>query len=168
MREFLKGLGLEADTINSIMAEYGKNFSKLREDRDSLKEKLKESEGIDLEAIKKEQFDLGKSEANKELETFKKSIALERALANSKAKDTKLLEKLIDSDKLQYDEDNGEFKITGLEEQLKSIKETHSYLFEDKKPTDTGMNLGGGHQTTTPAETPSTLMEALHQKYDNK
>lgn len=168
MREFLKGLGLETSTINAIMAEYGKNFSKLREERDSLKEKVKENKDIDIEAIKKEQFDLGKEEGSKELETFKKTIALERALASSKAKDTKLLEKLIDNEKLEYEDKDGDYTITGLEDQLKTIKGTHSYLFEDNTSNNAGISLGGTHNSATPSDSASTLSEALHQKYDKK
>ena len=64
MREFLKGLDLDAETINTIMAEYGKNFTELKEERDklkdenkSLKSEVEESKKVDIEAIKKEQFD---------------------------------------------------------------------------------------------------------------
>ena len=173
MREFLKGLDLDAETINTIMAEYGKNFTELKEERDklkdenkSLKSEIEESKKVDIEAIKKEQFDLGKEEGTKELETFKKSIALKDALKSTKAKDINLLSKMIDNEKINYEEKDGRFEITGLDDQITEIKKSHDYLFEVEKaqePTQR-VNVGDGH-TTTPTNQPSTLAGALHDKY---
>lgn len=44
MREFLKGLELEKETIDSIMAEYGKNVQGLKEQIDEYKSKTAEYE----------------------------------------------------------------------------------------------------------------------------
>ena len=173
MREFLKGLDLDTETINTIMAEYGKNFTELKEERDklkdenkSLKSEVEESKKVDIEAIKKEQFDLGKEEGTKELETFKKSIALKDALKSTKAKDINLLSKLIDNEKINYEEKDGKFEITGLDDQITEIKKSHDYLFEVEKaqePTQR-VNVGDGH-TTTPTNQPNTLVSALRDKY---
>ena len=173
MRDFLKGLDLDPETINTIMAEYGKNFTELKEERDklkdenkSLKAEVEESKKVDIEAIKKEQFDLGKEEGTKEVETFKKSIALKETLKSTKAKDIDLLSKMIDSEKINYEEKDGKFEITGLDDQITEIKKSHDYLFEVEKvqePTQR-VNVGDGH-TTTPTNQPSTLAEALHDKY---
>ena len=173
MREFLKGLDLDAETINTIMAEYGKNFTELKEERDklkdenkSLKSEIEESKKVDIEAIKKEQFDLGKEEGTKELETFKKSIALKDALKSTKAKDINLLSKMIDNEKINYEEKDGKFEITGLDDQITEIKKSHDYLFEVEKaqePTQR-VNVGDGH-TATPTSQPNTLVSALRDKY---
>lgn len=40
MREFLKGLDLDKETIDSIMAEYGKNIQGLKEEKESLTQKV--------------------------------------------------------------------------------------------------------------------------------
>ena len=156
MREFLKGLDLDTETINTIMAEYGKNFTELKEERDklkdenkSLKSEVEESKKVDIEAIKKEQFDLGKEEGTKEVETFKKSIALKEALKSTKVKDIDLLSKMIDSEKINYEEKDGKFEITGLDDQITEIKKSHDYLFEVEKvqePTQR-VNVGDGHTT---------------------
>ena len=133
---------------------------------DNLNNKIKENENIDIEAIKKEQFDLGKEEGTKELETFKKSIALKDALKSTKAKDINLLSKLIDNEKINYEEKDGKFEITGLDDQITEIKKSHDYLFEVEKAQETmqRVNVGDGH-TTTPTSQPSTLAGALHDKY---
>ena len=174
-REFLKGLDFDSETIDTIMAEYGKNMTGLKETNEQLKDKNKELEGkiaesakIDIEAIKQQQFDLGKQEGSKEVETFKKSMALEKALANSKAKDAKLLQKMIDGEKIEYEEKDGNYTIKGLDDQLKTIKESHSYLFEEEpaKKVNNGFNLGGEHDGKVNDNNSLTLGNALHEKYD--
>lgn len=173
MREFLKGLDLDNETVDTIMAEYGKNMQGLKEQNETLrgenktlKEEAEANKKIDIEAIKKEEFEKGKTEGSKEVETFKKSIALERALAETKAKDVKLLEKMIDNEKINYQEKDGDFTISGLDDQIKNIKETHSYLFEQEQDNSASLNLGGEHTSSAGKNEATTLASALHQKYD--
>ena len=80
-----------------------------------------------------------------------KLSALEKALEKSKAKDSKILEKLIDKEKLSYEEKDGLFTITGLDEQIEKIKEEHNYLFNGQ---DDGQNidLGGNHGEKPPED----------------
>ena len=145
-RKFLEDLGLEADVVEKIMAEAGKDTTALKAKVDDLTEqvnvkdttiaeknkKIAEFEKVDVEAIKKEQFDLGRAEGSKEIEEFKKQNALEKALANYKAKDTNILSKMLDMDKIKF---NDKFEIVeGLEEQINPLKESHDYLFNSDKP----------------------------------
>ena len=148
-RKFLEDLGLEADVVEKIMAEAGKDTTSLKAKIDDLTEqvnvkdttiaeknkKISELEQVDIEAIKKEQFDLGKAEGSKEIEEFKKQNALEKALANYKAKDTSIINKMLDMEKVKFN-DNYEI-VEGLEEQINSLKESHDYLFENEKPLPT-------------------------------
>ena len=171
---------IRKSAIDSIMSKNGEDIEKHKVEVatlkneiktkegviDNLNNKIKENENIDIDAIKKEQFDLGKEEGTKELETFKKSIALKDALKSTKAKDINLLSKLIDNEKINYEEKDGKFEITGLDDQITEIKKSHDYLFEVEKtqePTQR-VNVGDGH-TTTPTNQPSTLAGALHDKY---
>ena len=145
-RKFLEDLGLEPEVIQKIMDENGKYDTKLKAKLDDLTEqiavkettiaeknnKIAELEKVDVEAIKKEQFDLGKAEGSKEIEVFKKQNALDKALSQYKAKDTSILSKMLDMEKVKYD-DNFEI-VEGLEEQVNTLKESHDYLFENDKP----------------------------------
>ena len=145
-RKFLEDLGLEADIVEKIMAENGKDTTTLKAKVDDLTEqiavkettiseknnKIAELEKVDVEAIKKEQFDLGKAEGSKEIEVFKKQNALDKALSQYKAKDTSILSKMLDMEKVKYN-DNFEI-VEGLEEQVNTLKESHDYLFENDKP----------------------------------
>lgn len=148
-RKFLEDLGLEAEVVQKIMDENGKDITSLKARVDDLTEqvnvkdttiaeknnKIAELEKVDVEAIRKEQFELGKAEGFKEIEEFKKQNALEKALANYKAKDTSIINKMLDMEKVKF---NDKYEIVeGLEEQINSLKESHDYLFENEKPLPT-------------------------------
>lgn len=145
-RKFLEDLGLESDAIEKIMAEAGKEITALKAKVDDLTEqitvkettiaeknnKIAEFEKIDVEAIKKQAKEEGIAEGSKEVEVFKKQNALDKALSKYKAKDTSILSKMLDMEKVKYD-DNFEI-VEGLEEQVNTLKESHDYLFENDKP----------------------------------
>ncbi len=164
--------------VNAIMQEHGKDIEKKNTEIGTLKNDITVKEGVinnlntkvsdfekqDIEAIKKEQYDLGKADGSKEIETFKKNLALEKALEKSKAKDSKILEKLIDREKLSYEEKDGLFTITGLDEQIEKIKEEHDYLF-DSQDNGQSIDLGGSHKETPPDSDATDLTGALHSKY---
>lgn len=149
--EFLKGLGLTDDQIKSVMAENGKDIneiktklddannakSKLEEDlkeRDTQLENLKKSAG-DNEELKKQIETLqNENKTNKEkyesdLKELQITNAIKLAIADS-AQDVDLVAGLFDKSKLILD-DAG--KVTGLEEQLKGIKESKGFLFKTQE-----------------------------------
>lgn len=145
-RKFLEDLGLEADVVEKVMIEAGKDVTALKAKVDDLTEqinvkdttiseknnKITELEKIDVEALKTAEYERGKADGSKEIEVFKKQNALEKALQGCKAKDTSILSKMLDMDKVKF---NDKFEIVeGLEEQITPIKESHGYLFENDKP----------------------------------
>lgn len=147
-REFLKDLGLEDDVINKIMAENGKEVAVYRAKLDDLNEqiqvkdttikqksdKISEFEKVDIEALKKEQFELGKVEGSKEVENFKKQNAIDKVYESEfevdgkkyKVKDKKGLQGYLDNEKIKYENN----QVTGLVEQFSEIVKTSPYLFE--------------------------------------
>ena len=155
-RKFLEDLGLETDAIEKIMAEAGKDVTSLKARVDDLTEQINvkdttiseknneiaELEKVDVEAIKNAEYERGKTEGSKEIEVFKKQNALDKALSKYKAKDTSILSKMLDMEKVKY---NDKFEIVeGLEDQINSIKESHDYLFDSDKtlPTFSGPTPG--------------------------
>lgn len=152
-RKFLEDLGLETDAIEKIMAEAGKDVTSLKARVDDLTEqinvkdttiseknnKIAELEKVDVEAIKKSEYERGKTEGSKEVEVFKKSNALNNALKNGfKAKDPELIKPKLKLDQIEYETDGEGFKVSkGLEEQINSIKENYDYLFDNDKPLPT-------------------------------
>lgn len=175
-RKFLEDLGLEGDAIEKIMAEAGKDVTSLKARVDDLTEqlnvkettiseknnKIAELEKVDVEAIKKSEYERGKTEGSKEIEDFKKQNALDKALSKYKAKDTSILSKMLDMEKVKY---NDKFEIVeGLEEQINSIKESHDYLFDSDKPlpTFTGVNPNNNPNFNNKE---LSLGEALKEKF---
>lgn len=145
-RKFLEDLGLEGDAIEKIMAEAGKEITALKAKVDDLSEqinvkettiaeknnKIAELEKVDVEAIKEQARQEGRAEGSKEVEVFKKQNALDKALQGYKAKDTSILSKMLDMEKVKF---NDKLEIVeGLEEQINPLKESHYYLFESDKP----------------------------------
>lgn len=118
---------------------------------DDLNAKIKEADSVDIEALKKEQFDLGKAEGSKEVEEFKKTNALKSSIKG--AKDFDLVYSKLDKDKIKYEKnDKGEYTVSGIDEQIKDVKEKYSFLFEeeDDGSSNTDINLGGKHENTPP------------------
>ena len=159
--ENMNDIGVEKTKTETV-----RNDLKVKEGLiEELNAKIKEASSVDIEKIKQEQFDLGKAEGSKEFENFKKTSALKSALGGYKAKDVELLQKMLDNDKIEYEEKDGNYTVKGLEDQIKSIKESHSYLFEDEKTQTKTIDLGGQHQGTVD-NSPKTLREALNEKYN--
>lgn len=147
-RKFLEDLGLEADAIEKIMAESGKDITPLKAKIDDLEEqiaikettiteknnKITELEKVDIEAIKKQAKEEGIAEGSKEIENFKKQNAIDKIYNEEfevdgkkyKVKDKKGLQGYLDNEKIKYENN----QVTGLVEQFSEIVKTSPYLFE--------------------------------------
>lgn len=152
-REFLKGLGLEKDAIDKIMAENGKDIelekckvkdiqSQLVTANNTIKERDKQLETLknspdNPETLKQQIQQLqddnkAKDEAHqKEIKELKVNSALEKALTNAKAKNAKAVQALLDlGDDVELNEDG---TIKGLDEKIKALKKSDAYMFNDDK-----------------------------------
>lgn len=161
--EFLKGLGLTEEQIKSIMAENGKDIeaekekskaaiTELEDTKTQLKTanstitELKKNNG-DNETLQKtikdheETIKTQKADYDTKVRNLTLDSAIEKALTGAKAKHTDLLSTKIDREKLLISEDG---KVSGLDEQLKGLKETYKDLFEEKISGATPANPEGG------------------------
>ena len=159
-RDFLKELGLEKEAIDAIMAENGKDIENAKsetkeleteiaglknqlKDRDSQIDELKKSSGANEELKKQIEEMQNKNktaeDAHKaEIHQMKVDIAVERALKDAKnATAVKAL--LTGLDKAEFAEDG---TIKGLEDQIKTLKKSEAYLFNDGKPIMKGAKVG--------------------------
>ena len=168
-RSFLEGLfkDLEAEDsvkksiIDSIMTENGndlnvektkieglKNDLKVKEGViEELNVKIKEAGSVDIEEIKKQAKEEGFTEGSKEVEEFKKTNALKSSIKG--AKDFDLVYSKLDKEKIKYEKDDkGEYTVTGIDEQIKDVKEKYSFLFEEEEDgsQEAEINLGGEHK----------------------
>lgn len=169
-REFLKDLGIEAEAIEKIMAENGKDIEKAKGSADenagkakqleaenkSLKDTIAERD-TQLENLKKESGDnkelqakidqltadnkSAKEKHEAEMAALKKSHAIEAALTAARAKAVKAVTPYIDTEKVSFDSKGN---LTGLEEQIKALKEGEDtkFLFNDGAPSIKGVNPG--------------------------
>lgn len=152
-REFLKEMGLGEEVVNKIMAEYGKDVeshkakaTELEAEKNSLADKNKEYEktvkelsknNADNEELNKTITELRESIKTKDTEhsNYKNGVLLDNALNGHKPKNLKALKSLLDNDLIKYDGD----RVLGLDEQIKNLKESDSYLFEtEEKPAEEG------------------------------
>ena len=190
IEDLIKGLGVtdEAEikkAVDKIMDENGNDITPLKTKIATLEEdievqkgvvetkntKIKELEGVDIEALKKAEYEKGKAEGSKEVEDMKFNTALETALKGFKVKDKASIIGHLDMKKIgrEKDEKTGEIKVTGLEEQIKPIQENQNlkYLFESEEDNknlpnfstqqtnnNQGSNIGNG-----------TLFDALKEKF---
>lgn len=166
---------VKKNIIDKIMDENGNDITTLKTEIANLKEdisvkdgvietknaKITELEKVDIEAIRKEEYNRGKEEGSKELDDFKKTEALKRSIKG--AKDFDLVKSKLDLGKLEYEKnDKGEYKVSGIEEQIKNIKEKYDFLFENEESKT--VDLGGNHKDE-PGDEPTTLLEALKEEY---
>lgn len=181
-RKYLEELGLEKEVIDKIMDKNGeqinshkteiatmKNDLKIKDGVvENLNTKIEELEKVDLEAIKTEQFNLGKVDGSKEVEIFKKNNSLKSALSSFKAKDIDLITKLLKEDKISYEEKDGNYEVKGLEEQIKELQSTHNYLFdlEEQKNNDGFRADTGENHGQNVKKEPQTLAQALKEQYN--
>ena len=142
-REFLEGLELDKETIDTIMAEYGKTTQGLREERDNLKTQINDAnkeiqsyKDMDIDSIKKSADDwktkYEEMEANQKAEK-EKSIRNERTnaffndikFASESAKAGVIAQ--FNAKDFKYDEESNKF--LGASEWLNDLKEKDSGAF---------------------------------------
>lgn len=132
LRQFLKGMELETEQIDTIMAEVGKNFSTLKEERDSLKDKVKELETSSGDMATKLQ----------NLETLtneNKDLKAQLQMGDSNVK--KEFSKFVRSEIMSKVDDKNDFESV-----LKEYKKDNPQYFGDTvvKKVQSSPNLNGG------------------------
>lgn len=189
VEDLVKGAGVtdEAEikkVVDKIMDENGKDITPLKTQIATLKEdievqkgvvetknaKIKELEDVDLESIKTAEYERGKADGSKEVDEMKFNTALETALKSFKIKDKASIIGHLDLKKIgrEKDETTGEIKITGLEEQIKPIKENEklSYLFEQEEDNKKLPNFSTQQTNNQNSNSVNeTLLGALKEKF---
>ena len=129
---------------------------------EELNAKIKEAGSVDIEEIKKQAKEEGFAEGSKEVEEFKKTNALKSSIQG--AKDFDLVYSKLDKEKIKYEKDDkGEYTVTGIDEQIKNVKEKYSFLFEEEEDGsgNTEINLGGEHKNPSNEDSLRQLEEAM-------
>lgn len=165
-REFLRGLGLEEETVQKIVDEHHdtlRDFKNKAEKTESLQEQLDKA-NEELDNRDKQITDLQKAKdgdnqelkdklANYEKENAQykadmKELKLNNAVKLAVAKDANDADDilaLINKDELELQDDGN---VKGLDKAIESLKESKPYLFAESKPSgrtpDDGKNVNGG------------------------
>lgn len=151
-KEFLDGEYVPKSRFNEVNAEK-KNLENAVADRDKQLKTLKDSEG-DITTLKEKITQLQAEnkanalQAEQDLKNLKISTAVQLAIGDT-AQDAELVANLIDKSKLILGEDG---KVTGLQEQLKELKTSKSFLFkpEGDPKFKYDPTKGGGTHTNNP------------------
>ena len=132
LRQFLKGMELETEQIDTIMAEVGKNFSTLKEERDSLKDKVKELEASNSDTATKLQNLDALTNENKDLKA-------QLQMGDSNVK--KEFSKFVRTEIMSKVNDKNDFESV-----LKEYKKENPQYFGEtkKKKVQSSPNLNGG------------------------
>lgn len=162
-KEDLIAMGLSEEQADAVVGKYGtmipkERFDEINKTKKTLEEQVKthETQLKDLqdkakgnEELQKTITDLqqanetAKTEYEQQLKDERMNAALKLSL-HSKVHDVDLVAGLIDKTTIELSEDG---KVTkGLEEQLKTLQESKSFLFvpEKQQPTFKGWNPAGG------------------------
>lgn len=156
-KEELLELGLTEEQIQGVFKLNGQDINSIKSERDNLKSELevannKISELGDYEDVKSEV-----EKYKNEISDLKLNHSIENSLMKSKVKNPKAAKALLDIEALK----NSKNFDSDLENQIKSMKESDSYLFEVE-----GSSVGGAGSVNEPNVkdmTYSQMMEYLEK-----
>ena len=142
MRDFLKGLELDKETIDTIMAEYGKNVQGLKEQIEEYKSYKTENENLSKQLEEKEKSMKGFEDVSNENKSLKAQLKLNE---NNIKKE---FSKFVTSEIMSQVDDKNDFDTV-----LKSYKKDNPQYFGDtvikKTQTSPSLNAGGDKPQTT-------------------
>ena len=142
MRDFLKGLDLDKETIDTIMAEYGKNVQGLKEQIEEYKGYKTENENLSKQLEEKEKTMKGFEDVSNENKSLKAQLKLNE---NNIKKE---FSKFVTSEIMSQVDDKNDFDTV-----LKSYKKDNPQYFGDtvikKTQTSPSLNAGGDKPQTT-------------------
>lgn len=126
------------DALNNEKNDYKSQVDNLKKELDKLQKVVEDNQDAasTIENLKQQIAD---KEAA--LIETRKQFAIESVINDHKGKNAKAIKALLDLSNIELDDDG---KVKGLEEQLKKLKETDPYLFDEVTPTGTGGSIGNG------------------------
>ena len=116
--------------------------------RKNLEEDLKELKKVDAQELQTKIAELEEknktlqAESESKLLETRKNLMLENSLMKANVKNSKAIKGMLELDKITIDGD----ELTGLDDQIKALKESDSYLFNIEEPTKT-IDLGSQHSS---------------------
>lgn len=170
MRDFLKGLDLDKETIDTIMAEYGKNVQSLKEQVEDYKVKITDYETKITDLTSKAQTN---EDTQKELEKLKSQIAdralddkIKEALGDKKFVNEYTKNAIIEGIKKGLNDENNKGK--SIDDILGSLTEGQEGIFvEEKANTQQTKATGAQIRTSSAPSEDDGVMAILKSKHPN-
>lgn len=149
-RDQLKELGLQDDAIDKIMSMNGADIEKAKssnvemaEENEALKTQIAERDK-DLKNLRKHakdneelsnsykelqaKYDKDTADLSNKLSQTRLNGAVDRALSKAGVRNTKTIKGLLNMENIKLDQDGN---VSGLDDQIKSIRQSDSYLFNE-------------------------------------
>ncbi len=128
------------DSLNEERKQYKDQVDDLNKQLGSLQKQLKDNEGATatIEQLKQQITD-----KETELSATRKINAIKLQVIQAGPNDVADILPHIKADSVVVAEDG---KVTGLDEQIKALRESKPYLFKQQNPDGTGGSLGGGRK----------------------
>ena len=145
MREFLNALGLDSETVDTIMAEHGKLLTKDKEKIQKLQAELKDVK----ESLDKANKDVDK-QVQDALAKERKNYEIKMELKD-KVHNVDITMGQLDLEKVVMDEKTGKIK-SGLKEQLDDLKKSDGYLFIQNSNSNNNQNAQAYVKGATPRD----------------
>lgn len=171
----LKGHGSEIKLGNLAKGEYvaKAKYDKDLQDKDSkikeLTDQVKGFDGVDVKGLQTQVKDW-ETKYNADMAQAKIDSAVALALAKSGTKSEKALRGLLDMSAVKLDKDGN---LTGLDDQLATIKKENDFLFEPVTPPGgkggkADVELGGNHDGGSggKSQEPMSIYDAVNAYYD--
>ena len=130
------------DAVNNEKNEYKQQVESLNQKLTELNGKLKDNEEAQqtIEALKQQIED-----KEQELAQTRKINAIKFEILKANPRDVADILPHIDSDVVKIEDG----KVLGLEEQIKALKESKAYLFNDEEPSGTGGSKGNAPRSAS-------------------
>ena len=146
MRDFLKGLELDQETIDTIMAEYGKNVTMFKEKLDEYKSQVSDYEGIIEQLNDKIDTDTKSLENLQTLTNENKDLKTQLQMSDSNVK--KEFMKFVTSEISSRVNDDTDF-ATALSDYKKENPQYFGDTVVKKVQTSPSLNTGGALPQST-------------------
>lgn len=178
-REDLKAMELTDEQVDKIMALHGQDINTLKGQVESLtteKQTLADQVGQSnkqLEQLKADNKDnkelqeqlksleeankQAKADAEATIQTAQKNFNIELALRDAHVRDSKAVMPYLNQDDIKF----ADGKLSGLDDQIKSLKTDHDWLFEPDKPGSTGKQVNAGNPPVDQKQ--NSLQETLRE-----
>lgn len=158
-REDLRNQGLTDDQIEFVMQQNGQDIEAARQNNDAVQAERARADGLQqqLDSMMTDLTNARNSaanaaelrrqldETNAKYRASTKANAIRDALAKHNVRDAGMFARLLDDAKITLGDDGS---ITGLDEQVKALRESSGYLFTDA-PADKGGNPDAGNTGKT-------------------